>query len=505
MGWSTNASQYNQPMALPIALYSTAQVRALDAHAINELGVPGYTLMKRAGEAALRYLRTRWPMAHRIVIVCGSGNNGGDGYVLARFAQAAGLTVTALAAASPEQLRGDARQAYQDFRASEGDVKAFAEEHLGPGELIVDALLGTGLKGSVREDQANVIRAVNAAATPVFALDVPSGLDSDAGTAAGEAIRADATVTFVGLKTGLFVGDGPEYAGTVFFDDLELSDAPQLGLSPRLTRIIEAEIHAALPRRPRAANKGDFGRVLIVGSGSGFPGAARLAGEASLRVGAGLVTVAVAPENVVAIAAGRPELICLGVKEEGVLKDALSHANVVAVGPGLGRTPWARAALHAVLASGKPLVVDADALNLLAEGSATPREDWILTPHPGEAGRLLGMSAQEIQHDRLAALDGLLDRYHGTIVLKGAGTLVGAPGRTPGLCERGNPGMATAGTGDVLTGTIVGILAQCADPWAAARVGVLVHALAGDAAARSGERGVLATDLLRELPHCVNL
>jgi len=492
-------------MALPIALYSTAQVRALDAHAIDELGIPGYTLMKRAGEAALRYLRTRWPMAHRIVIVCGSGNNGGDGYVLARFAQAAGLTVTALAAASPEQLRGDARQAYQDFRASEGDVKPFAAEHLGAGEVIVDALLGTGLKGTVREDQAKVIRAVNAAATPVFALDVPSGLDSDAGTAAGEAVRADATVTFVGLKTGLYVGNGPEYAGTVFFDDLELSDAPQLGLAPRLTRIIEAEIHAALPRRPRAANKGDFGRVLIVGSGSGFPGAARLAGEASLRVGAGLVTVAVAPENVVAIAAGRPELICLGVKEEGVLKDALSHANVVAVGPGLGRTPWARAALHAVLASGKPLVVDADALNLLAEGGATPREDWILTPHPGEAGRLLGEDAQEVQHDRLAALDGLLDRYHGTVVLKGAGTLVGALGRTPGLCERGNPGMATAGTGDVLTGTIAGILAQCADPWAAARAGVLVHAMAGDAAARGGERGVLATDLLRELPHCVNL
>jgi ADP-dependent NAD(P)H-hydrate dehydratase / NAD(P)H-hydrate epimerase len=492
-------------MALPIALYSTAQVRALDAHAINELGVPGYTLMKRAGEAALRYLRTRWPMSHRIVIVCGSGNNGGDGYVLARFAQAAGLTVTVLAAAAPEQLRGDARQAYQDFLASEGDVKAFAEAHLGAGEVIVDAILGTGLKGRVREDLAAVIRAVNAAATPVFALDVPSGLDSDAGTAAGDAIRADATVTFVGLKTGLYVGDGPEYAGTVFFDDLELSDAPQLGLAPRLTRIIEAEIHAALPRRSRAANKGDFGRVLIVGSGSGFPGAARLAGEASLRVGAGLVTVAVAPENVTAIAAGRPELICLGVKEEGELKEALSRADVVAVGPGLGRSPWARAALQAALESGKPLVVDADALNLLAEGGAKPREDWILTPHPGEAGRLLGMSAQEVQHDRLAALDGLLDRYHGTVVLKGAGTLVGALGRTPGICERGNPGMATAGTGDVLTGTIAGILAQCADPWAAARVGVLVHAMAGDAAARAGERGVLATDLLRELPHCVNL
>jgi len=492
-------------MALPVALYSTAQVRAIDAHAINELGVPGYTLMKRAGEAALRYLRTRWPTAHRIVIVCGSGNNGGDGYVLARFAHASGLTVTVLAAAEPAELRGDARQAYEDFRASEGGVKPFAPEQLSSGEVIVDAILGTGFKGRVREHLVPVIQAINSCGTPVFALDVPSGLDSDAGTAAGEAIRAEATVTFVGLKTGLFVGDGPEYAGTVFFDDLELADAPQLGLAPRLNRIVEAEIHTALPHRPRSSNKGDFGRVLIVGSGRGMPGAARLAGEASLRVGAGLVTVAVAPENVMAIAAGRPELICLGVKEEGELTEALSRADVVAVGPGLGRTDWAHEALNAVLRSGKPLVVDADALNLLAEGTAKAREDWILTPHPGEAGRLLGTDAKEVQQDRLAALDRLLERWHGTVVLKGAGTLVGAAGRTPGLCERGNPGMATAGTGDVLTGTIAGILAQCSDPWAAARAGVLVHAMAGDAAARGGERGVLASDLLRELPHCVNL
>jgi len=490
-------------MALPIALYSTAQVRALDAHAIEELKIPGYTLMKRAGEAALRYLRTRYPLAHHIVIVGGHGNNAGDGYVLARFAQAAGLTVSVLAAAPPEELKGDARQAYEDFKAGEGTLRPFAAEHLRAGEVIVDAILGTGLKGAVREDLATVIRAINGAGTPVFSLDVPSGLDSDTGTAAGEAIRADATVTFVGLKTGLYLGDGPEYAGTLFFDDLGLGDAPQL--APRLIRIIEAEIHAALPQRPRAANKGDFGRVLIVGSGPGMPGATRLAGEACLRVGAGLVTVAVAPENITAIVAGRPELICVAVSNEAVLAAAVTRADLVAIGPGLGRTPWARAALRLVLGSGKPLVVDADALNLLAEGGEPARSNWILTPHPGEAGRLLGVSTADVQDDRLAALDRLVDRYHGTIVLKGAGTLVGAAGRTPGLCERGNPGMATAGTGDVLTGTIAGILAQCRDPWAAARAGVLVHAMAGDAAARGGERGVLAGDLVRELRRYVNL
>lgn len=492
-------------MALPTSLYSAAQVRALDADAIGRLGIPGYTLMKRAGEAALRYLRTRWPMAHRIIIVCGGGNNGGDGYVLARFAQAAGLTVSVLAASAPERLEGDARQAWQDYRASGAEAPAFAAARLAAGDVIVDALLGTGLSGPVRPELLEAIRAINASGKPVFALDVPSGLDADAGVVHGEAVRAAATVTFVGLKTGLFVGDGPEFAGQVFFDDLELTPAAEAQFPARLTRITEAEIHAALPRRPRSANKGDFGRVLIVGSGSGMPGAARLAGEACLRVGAGLTTVAVAPENVAAIAAGRPELICLGITAAAELAPAIERAEVIAIGPGLGRSAWARAALDTVLGCDKPLVVDADALNLLAEDGVRRRRDWILTPHPGEAGRLLNVGAADVQKDRLAALAALVERFGGTVVLKGAGTLVGAAGRTPGLCERGNPGMATAGTGDVLTGAIAGILAQCQDAWAAARVGVLVHAMAGDAAARGGERGVLASDLARELHHSVNL
>jgi len=492
-------------MALPFALYSTAQVRAIDAHAIEVLGIPGYTLMKRAGEAALRYLRQRWPTAHRIVIVCGGGNNAGDGYVLARFAQAAGLTVAALSAVDPQSLRGAAKQAFEDFRASGGSIRPFAADRLGEGDVVVDALLGTGLRGGIRADLMDVIREVNASGKPVFALDVPSGLDSDTGVPHGETIRADCTVTFVGLKTGLFTGEGPEYAGTVSFDDLELAPPDATTFRPRLERIGEGAIQEALPRRRRAANKGDFGRVLIVGGGPGMPGAARLAGESCLRVGAGLVTVAIAPENVPAIAAGRPELICLPLVEAHALLDAVSRANVIAIGPGLGRSSWAREALEIVLGCHQPLVVDADALNLISEGHSRARDNWILTPHPGEAGRLLGVATEEIQNDRLTALDRLVEKYGGTVVLKGAGTLVGSRGRTPGLCERGNPGMASAGTGDVLTGAIAGILAQCGDTWLAARVGVLVHAMAGDAAARGGERGLLASDVARELHNCVNL
>ncbi|HTT02263.1 MAG TPA: NAD(P)H-hydrate dehydratase [Steroidobacteraceae bacterium] len=492
-------------MPLPVALYSTAQVRALDAHAINELHVPGYTLMKRAGEAALRFLRTRWPTCHRVVIVCGGGNNGGDGYVLARFAQAAGLTVSVLAAVAPESLRDDARQAFSDYIASGGQIHAFARERLGDGDVIVDALLGTGLRAAVRPELAAVIRTLNGAQRPIFALDVPSGLDSDTGVALGVAVQADCTVTFVALKTGLFIGDGPEYAGTIFHDDLEVP-VPESGeFAARLERITEAEITAALPRRARAAHKGDFGRVLIVGGGIGMPGAARLAGEAALRVGAGLVTVAVAPENVVGIVAGRPELICLPLSEPSGLERALERADVVAIGPGLGQSDWARQVLETVLHHPGPRVVDADALNLIAAHGAAARDDWILTPHPGEAARLLGTHTSDVQNDRLTALERLIKRYGGTVVLKGAGTLVGATGRTPGLCERGNPGMASAGMGDVLTGAIAGVLAQCRDPWLATRVAVLVHAMSGDAAARGGERGLIAGEVALGLRACVNL
>jgi NAD(P)H-hydrate epimerase len=492
-------------MALPTALYSASQVRSLDAHAIQHLGVPGYTLMKRAGEAALRFLRSRWPMSHRVVIVCGGGNNGGDGYVLARFAQAAGLTVTVLAAKPVDSLKGDALQAYNDFAASEGRVQAFDPSLLLAGEVIVDALFGTGLNKPVRDEDAKVIAAINESSRAVFALDVPSGLNADTGNAMGDAVYADCTVTFVGLKTGLYIGDGPEHAGTIYFDDLGVEAPATAEYAPCLERIVETEILRALPRRPRAAHKGDFGRVVIIGSGVGMPGAVRMSGEACLRVGAGLVTVAVAPENIAAIASGRPELICLGLEDETMLQQALEKANVVAIGPGLGKTDWSRMALSVALDCGKPLVVDADALNLIAERKERPRDNWILTPHPGEAGRMLGVSSDDIQKDRITSLEQLVDRYGGTIVLKGAGTLVGGKGRIPGLCERGNPGMASPGTGDVLTGAIAGVLAQAGDPWLSTRAAVLIHAMAGDAVARGGERGLLASDVARELRTFVNL
>ncbi len=487
------------------ALYSVAQVRGFDAYAIRELGVPGYTLMQRAGEAALHVLRTRWPTALRIAIVCGGGNNGGDGYVLARYARAAGLEVSVCAASDPGLLQGDARRAADDFRAGGGEVRPLAAAALADADVLVDALLGTGARAPLRAPMLAAIAAMNGAGVPILALDLPSGLDGDRGVALGAAVRADATITFVAPKAGLFLGDGPDFAGRVLCDALELPPPAGAGSEPVMERIDEAELARALPRRSRSAHKGDFGRVLVIAGGPGMAGAARLTGEACLRSGAGLVTVATAPENVTAIVAGRPELICFGARAAADVAAALATASVVAVGPGLGTGDWARAMLEAALASGKPLVIDADALNLLAASARSPLPQAVLTPHPGEAGRLLGSSAAAVQADRPAALRRLVELSGAVVVLKGAGTLIGAPGRTSALCTRGNPGMAAPGMGDVLTGAIAGILAQCRDPWLAARAGVVAHALAGDDLARQGGgRGLLALEVAEGLAHWVN-
>ncbi len=492
-------------MTLPVPLYTSAQVRALDRAATEQLGLTGYALMERAGEAALRALRERWPGVWRIAVVCGPGNNAGDGYVLARLARAAGCGVSVLAASPPERLRGAALEACEAWRAAGGTIEPFTVQALADAEVLVDALLGTGLSGAVRPELAGIIDALNASGRSVLALDVPSGLDADRGLPLGAAVRAECTVTFVALKTGLLLGEGPEHCGALVFDDLGLTGRLTEVPAARLERLVAADLERALPRRARAAHKGDFGHVLIVGGGPGMPGAARLAGEACLRAGAGRVTVAVAPQNLAAVVSARPELMCVPLARPEVVHTLAQRCDLVAVGPGLGQDAWAREAFEAALGCGKPLVVDADALNLLAAGPRlAPPAGWVLTPHPGEAARLLATSGARIQEDRLGALEALLARYGGVVVLKGAGTLVGRSGAVAAVCEHGNPGMASPGMGDVLTGLIAGILAQCRDPWRAARAGVLAHALAGDAAARGGERGLLAGDLIEELRRCLN-
>jgi NAD(P)H-hydrate epimerase len=488
---------------LPLELYTAAQVRALDRNAIEAAGIPSFTLMTRAGVAALGVLRKAWPTARRILVACGSGNNGGDGYVLARLAKGESLDVSVATLTGPERLKGDARRAFDECRAAGVPIGSPDPGVLKGADVIVDALFGTGLDRPLDAVTCALVGHINSSGQPVLAIDVPSGLHADTGAVMGAAVRATRTVSFIGLKLGCFLGEGPNVTGTLEFAPLDVPAAPAELRRPTVERVDRDLIARVLPRRARTAHKGNFGHVLIVGGNEGMAGAVRLCGEACLRSGAWLVSVATRPSHAVAIPAARPDLMCHGLAESGSLGARAARADVIAIGPGLGRDSWARSLLEVVLGSRLPLVLDADALNLLAE---TPHhsDDWIISPHPGEAARLLGLRVAQVQDGRLAALRQLNDRYGGVAVLKGACTLIGAKTAIPALCDRGNPGMATAGMGDVLTGVLAALRAQIGNSWDAARAGVLAHALAGDDAARSGERGLIASDVIARLPACLN-
>ncbi len=480
---------------LPHALYRADQVRALDRAAIEDHGIPGAELMERAGAAAYRLLRGRWPGARRLTVLCGGGNNGGDGYVVARLALADGLSVEVLTLADPDALAGDARTMADAYRAAGGALRPF-DALPRRTDLIVDALLGTGLDREVQGAWAGAIAAANAHLAPKLAIDIPSGLHADTGRVLGVAIEAAATLSFIGLKQGLFTGEGPSCCGEVRFSALGIPAVVWSREVLAARRLDWSKQSGSLAPRRGSAHKGDFGTVLVVGGAPGLAGAARLAGEAALRAGAGLVAVATHPDHAATLGAGRPELMVHGVADPAGLEPLLARASVVALGPGLGQGGWGRGLYQGVLACGLPLVVDADALNLLAAVPA--RSDrWVLTPHPGEAGRLLGCATAEVQADRFAAVRRLQAGFGGVAVLKGAGPLVfGTSHRPPGVCSDGNPGMASGGMGDALTGIIAALIAQGLTLEEAAATGVCLHAAAGDAAAAAGERGLLASDLI---------
>jgi hydroxyethylthiazole kinase-like uncharacterized protein yjeF len=487
-------------MALPEQIYSTAQVRQMEAAAIAA-GTAGYTLMQRAGAAAWAALRQRWPLAQSIVVVAGPGNNGGDGLVLARLARQAGLAVSVMLVGDATSVRGEALQAHEDLKAAGVSTQPFDSAVLVLADVVVDALLGIGVRAPLRDEWQQAIASINTCMKPVLSLDIPSGLDPDLGHAL-PAVHATVTISFLGLKQGLFVGAGPEHAGEIVFDGLRVEGAAVAG-PPALIRLTHEDLARVLPQRPRQSHKSQFGRVLIVGGGAGMPGAVRLAAEASLRVGAGLVTVASLPEHLGVVVGQRPELMFQALHQATDVHAAMAVADVVALGPGLGRDSWAKQVLAAVLAARRPaqqLVVDADALNLIAAGHGPSHmEDWVLTPHPGEAARLLGSSIADVQADRMSALRALCERRGGTVVLKGATSLVGHAGEVPRLCDRGNPGMSVPGMGDVLTGAIAGLLAQTPQAFEATSAAVYAHAVAGDHCARLGVRGMLALEVAQEL------
>lgn len=480
---------------LPYALYRAEQVRELDRLAIDYYGISGNSLMGAAGQALFDEIRRSFPRARSIAFMCGGGNNAGDGYVTARLARQAGLTVELHHLVDPSELKGEACHACDEAIAAGVSMINYDGQKLDGWDLIVDALLGTGLNSPVEGIWREAIEAINAAETPVIAADIPSGLNADNGTVMGAAVCADVTVSFIGLKRGMFTADGSDHCGKLRFTNLGVPHEVYDHLPSHATRLDYDEVCDTLPRRRHNSHKGDFGHVLVIGGDRGMAGAARMAAEAAARCGAGLVSVATRTEHTAAITAARPELMCHAVEQAGDLTPLLKRASVVVIGPGLGQGQWGRAMLSRVLDCGLPLVVDADAINLLAVEPYFHNK-WVLTPHPGEAARLIGCTTAEVQQERFTAIASIVASYGGVAVLKGAGTIVEALGSEPAVCGAGNSGMSSGGMGDVLSGVIAALIAQGMGLELAARVGVTLHAEAADRAAKQGERGMLASDLL---------
>ncbi len=485
---------------MPRALYTVAAIRAAERAATTVANIPSLDLMQRAGSAAFQLLRTRWPALRKVAVFCGSGNNGGDGYVLAREAHQAGLQVEVVQVGAPA-ARGDACVCFEALRACGAPINVASDVVAEP-EIIIDALFGIGLNKNIEGNARVAIEAINRRRVPTLCLDLPSGLHADTGNVLGIAVNGTVTLTFIALKQGLVTGRAVNYVGSLECADLGIPRKVLELHPPAAWQITWDEMRARFAPRARAAHKGSFGHVLVVGGAPGFSGAARLAAEAALRSGAGLVSVAVHPEVAAHLNSDRPELMVHAVGAPRELAALLNRASVVAVGPGLGQGEWGAALFTAVREHRAPLVVDADALNLLAL-DPQKRTDWVLTPHPGEAARLLKLdAAADIEADRYGAALALQAQYGGVALLKGAGTLV--RGAATHVIGGGNPGMASGGMGDVLTGIIAGLLAQGLAGEFAATAGAALHAAAADCAARDGERGLLASDLMPHLRTLLN-
>ena len=502
---------------------TAAEMREIDRATTERFGVPSLTLMENAGSAIAQFILEKYGEANRVAVVCGKGNNGGDGFVVARKLHRAGRVVEVLLLASPTDLRGDALSMFERLPLrpialqTEQELRTESSRSLVNCDLIVDAILGTGFQPPVKGLYAEAITAINSSGKPVVAVDIPSGADSDAMTEqSGEGIaRADAIVTFTAPRPAHVFGSltrGPIVIAPIGSPPEAIASKLDLELTtPR-------DIAALFAPRPADSNKGMFGHVLIVGGSLGKSGAAAMAGMAALRSGCGLSTVAMpasALDNVAAFAAELmteplPETdtgsIAIGAIESGRFGQLVKAIDVVAIGPGIGRNTETAEFVHEAVRQVKvPLVLDADGLNAFQghtdklDGRARP---LVLTPHPGEMSRLTGLSIKDVQADRLKVARDFARAHQLILVLKGNRTIIALPDGTAWVNPTGNPGMATGGTGDILTGMMAGIIGQMQnDIPRAVTAAVYMHGLAGDVAAeKMGEHSLVATDLLGALP-----
>ncbi|WP_371375903.1 NAD(P)H-hydrate dehydratase [Thalassotalea aquiviva] len=485
------------------ALYSCKDIADNELHIAASFGLNSYQLMERAANALWQFLQTYWPQNTSLLIVTGKGNNGGDGYVLARLAR--NYSVAVHSVCDPKLLAGDAQRAYQDYLQSGGKVNT-TTPNWNDYDVIVDGLLGTGITGPVRDEYIPYIAAINRADAKVLSIDLPSGLNGDTGQALGEVVLAHATVTFVGIKKGLVTGRAKAYTGALYFDDLGLGK----GLSSQLKspfRLNAKADFSALTSRDVCGHKGRNGCVLVVSGAPAYPGAAMLSSFAALRSGAGLVALCCHPSCRAMIAPALPEIVYVDLitsTDEQNLGTSINRAksDVVLLGPGLGRSQWSEKAFEQAIALNKTMVIDADGLYYLSK-TQLYRNNWVLTPHPGEAAYLLKCSIEDIEADRYQAIANIVQKYGGVCVLKGAGTLI-SNGQHVRANISGNPGMAVAGMGDVLSGILASISLQSTSLYDAACLAVNLHGQAADRAVKQGEKGLLASDIMPYIRTLVN-
>lgn len=496
-------AQIKTKSSLPYSLYHSQQISAFEGKAALLSGITLYGLMQRAGKACFNVLKMHFPDAKRILVFTGKGNNGGDGYIFASLALQAGLSVQLCQIGNASELTAGAANARDDWLADNGQISVIEKADFQAADVIVDALLGTGLSREVSADYKTLIETINASHIPVLSVDIPSGLGANCGTIHGTAINAQVTICLVALKQGMFTGQAIDCCGQIYFSGLGIDrQFKELTVSD-VARVNYRQLLKQLTPRQGDCHKGEFGRVLVVGGNLGMSGAIRLAGEAALRAGAGLVKVLTRQENLLVINIARPELMASTIEDENTHGDAFSDwPSHLVIGPGLGQDEWAEQLIDQLIYCQLPCVVDADALNLLVHRNVY-KDNWILTPHPGEAAHLLGCSVADVNADRFAAVRKIQKKFGGIVILKGAGSLI-CDDQQVYVANVGNPGMASGGMGDVLSGIIGALLAQGLSPQTAAQLAVCIHGEAGDLAAQNEQRGLLASDLFPYIKKLVN-
>ena len=487
-------------------LLPSPEIKFLEQRVCEKDQISLYQLMQRAGQAVFDTARERFPDAQNWLVLIGSGNNAGDGLEIARLAHEAGLNVDVRSVKQNAQFKAEAAEAFALFSEAGLTLSQFDEQALTHKDLVIDALLGTGLQGPLIENYLELIRSLNSAKVlqdyKVVSVDVPSGLNADTGAAHGAAVEADLTISLMADKPGLHTGVARVTVGELAIKPLS-ENMPDVN-----SKVILDDADAlirSIPRRSAVSHKGHSGRCLLIGGGEGYSGAIILAAEAAMRTGVGLLTVITCEATREPLLSRLPEAMVRTVNdpETANLTRLIEQADAILIGPGLGQEAWAESLWRMVLESNKPLIVDADALNLLARNK-TMRDDWLLTPHPGEAGRLIGLSISEIEQDRFSVVKQLMQQYGGSVILKGAGSLAGYHRDLISVSDRGNAGMATAGMGDVLSGILVALAVRGLSLEQVARIGLALHGTAGDNAAESGEQGMLASDLINQIRPLVN-